>query len=268
MDKAAAPQNEQSLATQAYLQIRKKILTGEILLGQAISRRGIATELGMSFIPVAEAMQRLEAEGMIESLPRVGTRVRIPTANDVRDRYIIREALEVQSARLFCEKASAAEREEIALMAAHLDDMAQQASSNGEQRFEFQSYHVRFHMRIAECCGCLPLCEMLEKNQVLIFNWLCDVATDTHMPQAWHSALAAVLNGTDADAAALAMGTHVRSGMSDIQNVIVARFGDDRMWPQKKADLISRNEMLVRASSWRQRRSDPDELTIAIPDLS
>lgn len=224
-----------SLATQAYIEIRNKILKGEIALGESISRRGVATDLGMSFIPVAEAMQRLEAEGMLESLPRIGTRVRIPTANDVRDRYIIREALEVQSARLFSERANAAEREELSLMARKLDEMAS-AESAADTQFEFQSLHVRFHMRLAECTGCAPLYDLLEKNQVLIFNWLFDVAADSQSPPQWHSELMDIVNGDDPDAAALAMGRHIRTGMSEIQSSIAERFGTNLSWMHRRPE--------------------------------
>ena len=203
-----------SLAAQAYTAIRNKILKGQISLGQAISRRGIAAELGMSFIPVAEAMQRLEADGMLESLPRIGTRVRVPSASDVRDRYVIREALEVQSARLFCQKASATEREELSVMARQLDEMAERNSAAGEQQFEFQSLHVRFHMRIAECTGCIPLYDLLEKNQVLIFNWLFDVVGQQLAQSArFHQELAESLSGRDPDAAEATVRAHVRYGV-------------------------------------------------------
>src|SRR5437879_2002130 len=60
----------------------------------------------MSLLPVSEALQRLENDGVVESVPRVGTRVCLPTPQDIRERYEIREALESQSARLFAEKAS------------------------------------------------------------------------------------------------------------------------------------------------------------------
>jgi DNA-binding GntR family transcriptional regulator len=248
-------QAEHSLAMEAYIQIRNKILKGEISLGQAVSRRGFAAELGMSLVPVAEAMQRLEAEGILESLPRVGTRVRTPSANDVRDRYIIREALEVQFARLFCERASADERQELIAMALRLDEMALQNLTDNNTQFEFQSSHVRFHMRIAECTDCIPLYDMLEKNQVLTFNWLCDVATETQMPAHWHADLMKVLSASDPDAAALAMGKHIRTGMSDIQSAISERFGADLSWMHRREVTLSKNKMLVKASSWRQRRS-------------
>src|SRR5271155_1294222 len=90
-----------SLAHEAYGIVRQRIIRGELTIGQVISRRKIAGELGMSFLPVSEALLRLEFEGLLESRPRAGTRVRIPTPQDVRGNYLVREALELQAARLF-----------------------------------------------------------------------------------------------------------------------------------------------------------------------
>ena len=79
-----------SLAERAYQVIREKILRGEYRLGAALSRRKIADEIGMSFLPVSEALQRLEIDGMVESKPRVGTRVRVPSQQDIRERFMLR----------------------------------------------------------------------------------------------------------------------------------------------------------------------------------
>ena len=89
MRDSAAPA---SLATEAYEFVKHRILHGELPMGQVISRRKIAAELGMSFLPVSEALLRLEFEGLLESRPRAGTRVRIPSRDDVRGHYIVREA--------------------------------------------------------------------------------------------------------------------------------------------------------------------------------
>src|SRR5207249_7363409 len=94
-----------SLSAKAYEEIRRRILWGEFPMGTAIPRRRLSKELGMSVLPVAEALQRLEVEGLVETQARVGTRVRLPTPQDIRGIYIVREALETQSARLFAAKA-------------------------------------------------------------------------------------------------------------------------------------------------------------------
>ena len=49
---------QSSLAAEAYAIVRQRILRGEILLGQVISRRKLAAELSMSFLPVSEALLR------------------------------------------------------------------------------------------------------------------------------------------------------------------------------------------------------------------
>src|SRR2546423_2306711 len=102
-----------SLAHEAYRVVRQRILRGELGLGQPISRRKLAAELGMSFLPVSEALLRLEVEGLLESRPRAGTRVRIPTDQDVRGHFIVREALEVQAAILFATVATVEDRNDL-----------------------------------------------------------------------------------------------------------------------------------------------------------
>src|SRR5260370_41747160 len=101
----------QSLAAEAYEFVKQRILRGDLAMGQVISRRKIAAELGMSFLPVSEALLRLEFEGLLESRPRAGTRVRIPSREDVRGHYVVREALAVQASRLFASVATPEGRE-------------------------------------------------------------------------------------------------------------------------------------------------------------
>src|SRR5207244_3099222 len=113
-----------SLAAEAYAFVKQRILRGDLAMGQVISRRKIAAELGMSFLPVSEALLRLEFEGLLESRPRAGTRVRIPSREDVRGHYIVREALEVQAAKLFAVVAAPDDRTELLKLAARVDAMS------------------------------------------------------------------------------------------------------------------------------------------------
>src|SRR5438067_13052620 len=116
-----ASADSSSLASEAYNIVRQRILRGELALGQVISRRKLAAELGMSFLPVSEALLRLEVEGLLESRPRAGTRVRIPSRDDVRGHFIVREALEVQADKLFARVATAGERTDLRKLAARVD---------------------------------------------------------------------------------------------------------------------------------------------------
>ena len=196
-----------------YKNLRVRILSGQIPLGTPLSRRLVAAEFGVSIIPVGEALQLLEAEELVESRPRVGTRVRIPSADDVRGYYTVREALEAQSARLFAEKASPAERKEIQALAKWLDKEYARAAKgklSASEIYELHHRHMRFHMRVAECTGCRALSRAMERNHVLTLNWLYDTAADWHQfPPRHHAKLAAVLAGSDPNAASSAMRAHV-----------------------------------------------------------
>ena len=210
-----------SLSEHAYNVIRERILKGEIPLGAALSRRKLAAELGMSLLPVAEALQQLESDSLVESRPRVGTRVFLPTAEDIRERYEIREALESQAARLFAEKANLSDKLELKKMAEHMDAMFNRCASGVDNDREFlyavHNYHLQFHLRIAECTGCKALQRTIEKNHVLIFNWLFDVsASTTHLPPRFHRELADALNDGDVEKADKAMRYHIRYGIEAI----------------------------------------------------
>ena len=205
-----------SLSERAYRTIRRHILAGELRMGAALSRRQLAEEMGMSIVPVAEALQRLETEELVESQPRVGTRVRIPTPQDVRGHYVVREALETQSARLFAEKATLGEKEEITALAAWLDETYAAAAAGQLSRdeiFDLHQRHMRFHMRVAECTGFLAMCRAMERNQILTHNWLYDATADWHrLPDRFHASLAEALCASDPAGAASVMRSHVTFG--------------------------------------------------------
>ena len=57
-------------------------------------------------------------------MQHAGTRVRIPSREDVRGHYLVREALEVAAARLFADTASAEERAGLIDLAAHVDALS------------------------------------------------------------------------------------------------------------------------------------------------
>src|SRR5437764_6049976 len=165
MRESAAPS---SLAGEAYEFVKHRILCGDLSMGQVISRRKIAAELGMSFLPVSEALLRLEFEGMLESRPRAGTRVRIPTRDDVKGHYLVREILEAESARRFAAHATASERDSLMKMAAKVD-----ALSTKKDRGPYLSLHHRLHSRIAECARCEALSNVIEQTCALSSTWFC-----------------------------------------------------------------------------------------------
>ncbi len=101
------------LSAQAYQKVKSMIMLKELLPGQKIVQDRLADDLGISRTPLRSALQMLEGEGLIESLPRKGVIVKEFTDKEVLEIYDCRIALEGTAIRLFTERASADEVEEL-----------------------------------------------------------------------------------------------------------------------------------------------------------
>ena len=198
-----------SLAAEAYGVVRQRLLCGDITLGQVISRRKLAAELNMSFLPVSEALLRLEFEGLLESRPRAGTRVRIPSPEDVKGHYVVREALEVQAAVRFVEVATAGEQLDLQRLAERVDTLALQPD-----RRLYVSVHQELHARIADCARCPALLQAIENTHALASIWFCAMRQpQPEDPPTRHQDLVAALCSGDPARAADAVRQHIAVGM-------------------------------------------------------
>jgi DNA-binding GntR family transcriptional regulator len=213
-----------SLADLAYQTVRESILRGQLRPGAPLSRRRLADDFGMSIVPVAEALRRLEDDRLVESRARAGTRVRVHTDQDVRELYELREALETQSARLFCQRATPAQRLELRRLAEQLDVLFSRLAANtGDAEFGFAVHtrHVQFHRQIAEYARSPLLKLMIDRQHVLILNWLFDLTgRRTPLPPAFHARLADALAARDVEHADAAMRAHVRYGLNEVAGQI------------------------------------------------
>lgn len=208
------------LAEQAYHTILDQILRGTLGIGAVLSRRSLAAKLGMSFVPVSEAFQRLEMEGLLESRPRAGTRVKIPTVSEARDRFELREALECQTARLCSERASFQERLELKRAAKNVDALFVQVPTkefDNDFIFAVQKFHVDLHMKIAEYARSEALRLAIENSHVLVFNWLYDTASGRGvLPRSFHEDLVSAIVDERPEKAEEATRVHVRYGVEAV----------------------------------------------------
>jgi DNA-binding GntR family transcriptional regulator len=80
--------------------LREAILRGILVAGQQLRQDEIARELGVSHIPVREALRQLEAEGLVRLRPYRGFEVSELSPEEVEELYEIRIPLECQALRL------------------------------------------------------------------------------------------------------------------------------------------------------------------------
>lgn len=203
----------------AYAWLKEQLVIGKLPFGAVLSPRRIGLEIGMSFLPISDALRRLESEGLVESKDRVGTRVRIPTVEDIRGIYAIREALESQAARFCCERATKAQRTELRRLGAEVDAQYEHCGriSNVEEMRRTNIFHVNFHRLIADAAHCPLLREAIDKSNVLTMKIQFDNALRSKKrPKNWHRNFIKRVLGPDPVEADLAAREHIRYGMDDV----------------------------------------------------
>jgi len=87
-------------AEEALQELRKRILGGSLAAGTKLHQEQLASSLGMSRIPIRDAIRTLVAEGLVLQFPRKTAVVAPLTANDLAELYELRIAVEPEASAL------------------------------------------------------------------------------------------------------------------------------------------------------------------------
>jgi DNA-binding GntR family transcriptional regulator len=129
--------------------LRTAIVNGSLKAGSQLSEVELATSFGVSRGPVREALQRLVQEGLLLSEPHRGVFIPVLTADDFRDIYLAREALESAAIRLIVANGSSA------AASAELDQYVAQME-RAETAGDWESVgdaDLEFHVALVEASG-------------------------------------------------------------------------------------------------------------------
>lgn len=198
-------------AEKAYSIISKKILDGEFKPGCKLSRRKMAEATGVSVIPVIEALNRLEEDGLVESKPQWGSFVTVPTLEKIVDMYVLREAIECQVARVLSQKITAEQEQELYSIADKLDNTKYSMDTSSE----LAQAHFEFHSKMSEYTDYNSLISSLKR--INLFWILCKAVSvkreKSTLPEKWHAKLVDAIKSGDPDEAENMMRTHVLTSL-------------------------------------------------------
>lgn len=88
-----------SLREKVFAQLEEDIISGKYTTGQKLTENMLSNELNVSRTPIREAIQKLEIEGLVETIPNKAIVVTGITREDIQDIYEIRIAIEGLAAR-------------------------------------------------------------------------------------------------------------------------------------------------------------------------
>jgi GntR family transcriptional regulator, rspAB operon transcriptional repressor len=115
--------------------IRELINGDEMPPGTKINVEELALDFGVSRTPIRDALARLEAEGLVQVVPRVGVYVRHIPVTEVLEVYAVKEAVEPVMAQWAAERASTSEREAFYESVKKLRDLANSGDVPGYVNF-------------------------------------------------------------------------------------------------------------------------------------
>lgn len=150
-----------TLADRVFEIVREQIVTGRLPDNLPIRQDALATELGVSKIPLREALARLEQEGLLTSHANRGYFVQPMSMGQVDEIYVLRLAIEPPAAVYAAERASEADRT-AAIDAFHRLDGA--AASN---LAEVAVRNRDFHTALVRPGGRLLTTQLVERLSIL-----------------------------------------------------------------------------------------------------
>ncbi|MCO5092145.1 GntR family transcriptional regulator [Bosea sp. (in: a-proteobacteria)] len=142
----------------AYEYLRNQIVSGQFPGDMRLKSESIAEVLGLSRMPVREALRQLDAEGLVTLRPNRGAVVTNLTPEDILELFEMRAALEALAAGLAARKANA---DDLAALDSDLVHMARIKPDHMQWVVE----HDRFHDRICLLSGRQRLCNLISNSR-------------------------------------------------------------------------------------------------------
>lgn len=151
---------------EAYLEIRRMVLTGEFPFWQRLAEEAVAEQLGVSRTPVREAFARLDVDGLLSRYEDGGYHVAEPNLVDLRDLYELRLTLELRGILRASEDGVEHDRE--ALDALHDEWIGIQRGPLPPADGSFIELDESFHVDLLRASGNEVLTETLESVNIRI----------------------------------------------------------------------------------------------------
>ncbi len=204
-----------SQRARAYQGFTQQILTGGIRSGQFISQRELMTLLDMPLGAVREMIPRLEAGGLIKTVPQRGLQIAHVDLKLIRNAFQVRAMIEHEAILHFVNTAS---REELdAIEASHRDILRRASATRVDSKLldDAQALDWGLHDRMVDALGNEIVSEIYRVNsmRVRLIKLEHSVITPARLIPAMreHLRFIAALQKRDATGATELLNAHIRS---------------------------------------------------------
>ena len=224
-----------TLKQRAYNHIRRQLIAGRLAPGARLCNRTLAKEIGVSLIPVREAISQLVSEGLAEHRPKMGAFVLDVGREELEELYDLREALECHAILKATSRLTQAELAEMddcnAELAAIRRSLLDGTSDHwtAEQVDRWMMADAGLHMTLLRAAGNRRALKTVSDLRLMthIFGrrWEIRPVDDLDEICRQHEQIVTALREEDAAGAAAVMREHLRRGC----RLALAQFGRRRM---------------------------------------
>lgn len=198
--------------------LREMIFSGELPPGTRIYPDEAATQLGMSSIPVREALRGLAARGLVDASARRGFRVRAADSADFAETYELRLMLDPHAVRLAVPRLNRPALDRVRVTLATFERTVMDGDMHA-----YYADHRAFHFAIYEHCGSRWLVEiisMLWENSQRYQRLSTGPRGTPEERVAEHRAIAEACEEGDADRAAQLMYEHLERTRAVVAKIL------------------------------------------------
>lgn len=195
--KLARDTGYQTKGAMVYQVLRQAIMGCQLRPGQRLIIDEIAQQLGVSHIPVREALQLLASEGLVETIPHSGATVAAISRDTLAEVFALKEGLELVATRIAAARLTPAD---LAALVALLAEMDTALSEGRHERWA--ELNSPFHRRIARLTGMPLLEEMTDRaldlwDRVRRYYFTSVVDPRVEQAQREHHAIVAAMRERD-----------------------------------------------------------------------
>jgi DNA-binding GntR family transcriptional regulator len=203
-------------AAQVLDALRERILSGALSGGEQLRQERLAEELGVSRVPVREALNQLEAEGLVRLVSHKGAVVTRLSLDELREAYEIRAQLETWLLRLSLADLAEPDFARAEALLAELDGAAPEQWSDLNWAFHLALY------RPAQRPQAVAIARKMYLNAYRHLPVPARVMGHRDQMQAEHRALLRLCRDRAVDDACRALGAHIADAATSLIAVLSA----------------------------------------------
>ena len=210
-----------------YRTLRDAIVKCELRPGERLVIDDLARRLEVSSIPVREALQLLQSEGLVVTVPHVGTSVASLSRESVAEVFAVMEGLEMVATRAAAQRARPEDMAALGEIVALMD----RALATGAHE-QWAELNTRFHVAISRLTAMPMLQDMMERvldrwDRVRRFFFTGVLVHRAQQAQKEHHALLEAMRSQDWERLQETIRAHNRGALADYTAFLESRLVQD-----------------------------------------